>query len=84
MVFALGASAGRVRSPSDGDAWVVPAGVCSVWIDAFGASGGNAFSAADDEDLPIVSPGGEEMAGKAHISVTPGEALGVRGAVRTL
>jgi hypothetical protein len=82
MVFALGASAGassvEKSFEDDGDhSWVVPAGVCSVWIDALGASGGDAIAPGDDNDPLIVSPGGEGGEAKARIAVTPGETLWV-------
>jgi hypothetical protein len=50
--------------------FVVPAGVCSLTVDAFGAQGGNGVNAEDDTGV-----GGEGGRATATIPVTPGETL---------
>ena len=52
--------------------FVVPADVCSLSIDAFGAQGGNGAFGTDDAGL-----GGEGGRATATIPVTPGETLAV-------
>src|SRR5262245_28848046 len=52
--------------------YVVPAGVCSLTVDAFGAQGGDGSFGTDDAGI-----GGEGGRATATIPVTPGETLAV-------
>lgn len=57
----------------DAQAYTVPAGVCGVTIDAFGAAGGNGAGSGPDS----VAAGGSGGHASASIPVTPGEILSV-------
>jgi hypothetical protein len=76
-LFAISASAGaKTTEKSFEDVgehdYVVPAGICWVTIEAFGAEGGGAI----DESNPVI-PGGLGGGAEARIAVTPGETLEV-------
>jgi hypothetical protein len=81
-VLAFGASAGAasVETSFEDDGkhqWTVPEGVCAVWVDALGASGGDAISPPDpiDEEPGSVAEGGEGGEAEGRLVVTPGETL---------
>jgi hypothetical protein len=78
LAFALGASAGAasVEKTFDEDGshdYVVPAGICWVTVEAFGAQGGDAVS-IEGEPTILGGRGGEA---EARIAVTSGETLEV-------
>jgi Glycine rich protein len=80
LVLAVGASAGAASVEKTFDEegqhdYVVPEGVCFVWIDADGASGGDAIETGEDDEEPATNPGGDGGHAKARVTVTPGEQL---------
>ena len=86
LVLSVGASAGAGLGGTEksfeeegSHEWVVPEGVCWVWIEALGASGGDAITSdvgdGDGPDEVGANPGGEGGRAKARVPVTPGETL---------
>jgi hypothetical protein len=80
LAFAAGTSAGAASVEKsfedDGEhEWVVPEDICSVWVEAWGAAGGDSID--ENEGLTTATPGGDGGRASAHIAVTPGETLWV-------
>jgi hypothetical protein len=80
LAFAVGASAGAKTESveksfeEEGEhEWVVPAGVCSIWIEASGAQGGDVNNTESEPSIP----GGLGGRAEARLGVTPGETLWV-------
>jgi hypothetical protein len=92
LVFAVSGGAGAQSTEKSFEdvgehSWTVPAGICSLWVEAKGAQGGDAISEGPDVAAaapapPPVDPTAKNEGGlggeaKAHIVVTPGETLEV-------